>query len=177
MPQDTQRTNELLEALLSRVLTNEEIVDEIDGLIRDLIDEDIHLDYKHGDALADRRAANELIREYVGGFANSAGGTLMVGIDEDNWQVTGCQAPGGGSLTNWASRSLTPIAGYLSPPPVLYEVPHPDGPVLVAAVARAPGRPNLGCRRIPGRRPSPGPAAACVSVDCRGRGAYSPFGL
>lgn len=141
MPQDTRRTNELLEALLSRALTNEEIVDEIDGLIEDQIDEDIHLDYKHGDVL-ERGAETpppQLLREYIGAFANSAGGILMVGIDEDNWQVTGCQAPGGGSLTNWASRSLTPIAGYLSPPPVPYEVPHPDGPVLIVAVARAPG--------------------------------------
>jgi hypothetical protein len=68
----------------------------------------------------------------------------MVGIDAleaegADWQVIGCHAPGGGSLTNWASRSLTPIAGYLSPPPVLYEVPSPDGPMLVVAVARAPG--------------------------------------
>lgn len=145
MPQDTQRTNELLEALLSRELTNDEIVDQIAGLIRDRIDEDIHLDYKRGDVLerGARTPPPQLLREYVGGFANSAGGMLMVGVDAPEaagaqWRVTGCRAPGGGSLANWASNSLTPIAGYLSPPPVLYEVPHPDGPVLIAVVARAP---------------------------------------
>jgi len=134
MPKDTQRTSELLEELLSgRQMTS----GELNGLLQDRIDEDLHLDYKHGDALQDRREANQMLREYVSGFANSAGGMLIVGVDEANWRVTGCQAPGGGSLTRWASRSLTPIAGYLSPPPILQEVDHPDGPVLVAVVTRS----------------------------------------
>jgi hypothetical protein len=142
MPQDTQRTNALLEALLSSALTPAEIVAEIDGLIQDDIAEDIHLDYKAAAKLNNRREANEMMREYVSGFANSAGGILIVGVGEAQEgqprPVAPCRAPGGGSLADWVSRSLTPIAGYISPPAVPYEVPHPQGAVLVVAVGRSP---------------------------------------
>jgi hypothetical protein len=141
--QDTQRTNALLEALLSSSLSNEEILAEVKGLVEDEVREDVHLEYKHGDVLNKDRSPARLMRRYVSGFANSGGGMLMVGIhapegDGGEWEVTGCKAPGGGGQANWASRSLSRIAGYLSPPAIPFEVKHPDGTMLIVAVARSP---------------------------------------
>jgi len=116
MPQDTQRTAELLENLLSGEGLTPEM---LDALLQDQVIEDLHLEYKHGEVLEKTtEKPSRMIREYVSGFANGAGGVLLVGVDEDNWCVTGCKAPGGGSLTRWASDCVSPIAGYLSPPPV-----------------------------------------------------------
>lgn len=60
MPQDTQRTSELLEELLSG---HQMTSGKLNGLLQDQIDEDIHLDYKHGDALQNRREANQMLRD------------------------------------------------------------------------------------------------------------------
>lgn len=136
MPQDTQRTAELLETLLS----DEELgINELDELLRFEVPEDLHLEYKHGKKLEETgKTPNRMIRRYVSGFANGAGGVLLVGVDEVNWCVTGCKAPGGRSLRRWASDCVSPIAGYFSPPPVFKKVDHPNGEVLVVAVARSP---------------------------------------
>lgn len=129
------RTQELLESLLNG---HELDAKELDDLLADQVKEDLHLDYKHGDILKDDKKASRMVREYVCGFANAAGGVLMIGVDGKNFIVTGAKAPGGMSLKDWASRCLTPVAGYLTPPPRLAEVSHPNGLVLVVAVARAP---------------------------------------
>src|SRR5260221_875444 len=130
------RTLELLETLLA----GEEMTSEmLEDLLKNRVAEDLYLEYKHGDELKESKKANATVRQYASGFANSAGGILLCGVDEATWTVTGCSLPGGGSLTEWASRSLTNIAAYLSPPARFCTINHPDGKVLVIATARTPG--------------------------------------
>jgi hypothetical protein len=130
---DRPVTLDLLESVLSgQPMT----AADLDQLLTDKTAEDLYLDYKHGNEVAKGREGRETIRRYASGFANSAGGILIMGVDEGAWSVTGCEAPGG-DLSAWASRCLTPIAGYFAPPPVLQTVEHPHGQVLVAAAARS----------------------------------------
>src|SRR4051812_12597551 len=104
----------------------------IDDLVTNRVREDSFLDYKHGNELA-KKDAPATIRQYMSGFANSAGGVLIIGVDEQTWTITGCTASGGSDLAEWASRCLTPIAPYFSPLPRFQVVPHPNGNVLIAA--------------------------------------------
>lgn len=137
MPQDTQRTAALLESLLSGDGLSP---DELDDLLRCKVEEDLHLEYKHGDVL--RKPGQEphrMIREYVSGFANGAGGVLLVGVNEANWQVTGCTAPTGGDIVRWASSCISPISGFLAPPPRYDTVDYAGGKkVLVVTTGRSP---------------------------------------
>ena len=124
--------------LLESMLGGEDITaDELDDLVNDQVSEDLHLEYKHGDELQKGKRAGATIREYVSAFANSAGGVLVVGVDNATWEVTGCCAPGGGDLREWASRCLTPIAPYLSPQARPDVVQHPKGDVLLVAADRS----------------------------------------
>jgi hypothetical protein len=113
--------------------------DDLDALLQEKVQEDLFLEYKHGDELQESRKASQALRQYLSGFANSAGGALIIGVDQQNWTVTGCTAPGGGDLAEWASRCLTPIAPYFSPPPRFQVVKHPQGDVLIASTDRSLG--------------------------------------
>jgi hypothetical protein len=128
-----QQTRKLLEMLMSGY---ELTPAELDQLLANRVDEDLFLDYKHGNE-AQKKNAAMTIRQYLAGFANSAGGVLVVGIDEATWNVTGCTAPGGSNLADWAARCLTPLAPYFAPPPRFQVVAHPQGDVLVAATERS----------------------------------------
>jgi len=132
-------SRETLELLESAMAGYEIAPEEIDRLLQDQIPEDLYLDYKHGDELKEANKARRTIRAYMSAFANSAGGTLAVGVDQKTWTVTGCIAPGGGDLAEWASRCLTPIAHYFSPAPRFQVVKHPNGNVLLASVNRSLG--------------------------------------
>ena len=126
------QTRELLEKLMAdEVLTTE----NLDELLTTSAIEDLYLEYKHGKILQEKGAA--IIRKYLTGFANSAGGVLVIGVDENSRSVTGCAAPGGGNLAEWASRCITPIATRFSPPPRFSVVAHSKGDVLLAATARS----------------------------------------
>lgn len=131
----TQRiqTQELLEALMAG---HEMAPSEIDDLLRCKVSEDLFLEYKHATELNDRKKANRTIRQYLSGFANSAGGVLIIGVDENTWSVTPCPAIQGG-LEKWASSCLTEIAHYFSLIPRFQVVEHPNGNVLVAATSRS----------------------------------------
>lgn len=96
------------------------------------------LEFKHGDAFKNHKPAALLLREYVAGFANADGGILIGGVSNDRKTITGCKAPGGGDLKDWASRCLDPLAGFFSPPPRIESVNHPNGEVLFVATSRAP---------------------------------------
>ncbi len=111
----------------------------LDDLLNQHIPEDLYLAYQHGDAFKDKKKANPTLRQQVSGFANSAGGVLVCGIDAATWTVTGCCAPGGGSLNEWAARCLTQMAAYVSPVPCCYTLQHPQGDVLIVVTARSPG--------------------------------------
>lgn len=128
------KSQDLVESILSG---HEPTVAELDDLLEGCVPEDLHLEYKHGDELLDKRKASATLRRYVSGFGNSAGGILIIGVDERTWSVTGCTTPGGGNLATWASRCLTPIAVYFHPPPRLHVISHPKGKVLVAATSRS----------------------------------------
>ncbi len=131
----TQRT---ALALLDRLMSGEAIGEcDIDALLNPWTDEDLHLEYKHGNELGKRNAA-ATVRQYVSAFANSAGGILAVGVDENTHAVVNAVAPGGGELARWASTCLTQVAPYLSPPPRIVTVRHRDGDVLLIAVNRNP---------------------------------------
>ncbi|MCJ7532045.1 MAG: ATP-binding protein [Anaerolineales bacterium] len=132
----TQRTLEILESLMAG---HDITPSEIDGLLNDRVSEDLHLDYKHGNELEEKKKPSRTIRQYLSGFANSAGGVLIVGVDQDTWSVTGCSAPGGGDLAEWAARCTTPIAHHFSPPPRFCVVKHPKGDILVASTDRSLG--------------------------------------
>jgi hypothetical protein len=110
---------------------------DLDDLLKGRVPEDLYLEYKHGNVMDDRRTANETFRQYMSGFANSAGGVLIIGVDQNTWSVTGCSAPGGGALEEWASRSLTKIAHLFSPPPDFTSLKTSEGSVLVAWTARS----------------------------------------
>jgi len=129
------RTSELLESLVAGDQMSPDILDKLTSRP---VPEDLFLEYKHGNLLAQREAPRT-VREYLSGFANSAGGILVIGVDEMSWSITGCSAPGGEDLAEWASRCLTPIAPYFSPPPRFQVVQHSDGDVLVASTDRSLG--------------------------------------
>jgi hypothetical protein len=111
--------------------------DEIDHLLADSTPEDLYLEYKHGRDIEMGQSSTRMIRKYVSGFANSAGGLLLIGIDEANWKVTGCKAPGGGEVEKWAATCLTEISHNFSPPPRFFSIDHKDGKILGIAVDRS----------------------------------------
>ena len=129
---------QLLESLLSG---HSLCPDELDDLIKNKVEEDLYVDYKHGDELKKTdKNINDEIREDVSAFANSAGGVLIIGIDAPQRkpiQITGCKNHNKGNLDDWAARCLTPIANYLVPPPRFQVVNHIMGEVLVITVPRS----------------------------------------
>lgn len=137
-----RRTMELLESLLvDRQMTPE----QLDALVTEKVKEDQFLDYKNGRELNNKKKAADTLRQYLSGFANSEGGVLIIGVDEESWAVTGCPAPGGGKLEDferglreWASDCVSPIAGHFSQRPEFCVVEYPGGKkALVAWTARS----------------------------------------
>ena len=123
----------LLEKLMAGHILSAE---EFDAFISQQVPEDLHLDYKHGKEL-EKSNASGTIRQYMSGFANSAGGILIIGVDQQNWQVTDCKAPGGSDIAEWAARCLNDIAHHFSPQPRFQVLIHPQGKVLIAATERS----------------------------------------
>jgi hypothetical protein len=114
---------------------------ELDDLKNNGVEEDLYIEYKHGDDLKKPdRIINAEIRENVSAFANSVGGVLIFGVnapDRIPTQITGCKGHKKGKLDNWAARCLTPIANYLVPLPRFQVVHHTMGEVLVITVPRS----------------------------------------
>lgn len=135
------KTLEILESLMTE---HRMTPAQLDDLIAKTVHEDLYLDYKRGCVFDDRKKGSAILRRYISGFANSEGGVLIIGVDADNWKVTGCPAPGGGDLAawsgdvaEWASDCLTPIAAHFSQRPEFSVVDHTAGKVLVAWTARS----------------------------------------
>lgn len=128
--------------LLERLLTGHQLsVVELDDLINNSVKEDLYIDYKHGEMIRGKNSS-ETIREYTSAFANSAGGILIIGVDESEGiptEVTGCNGHGKGKLDDWAARCLTPIASYFAPSPRFQVINHPKGEVLICFVQRSSG--------------------------------------
>lgn len=121
---------ELLQALLAGGTLSPA---ELDAFLAKSVSEDLHLDYKSGQL----KDPAQVVRQYVSGFANSEGGVLAIGVD-DNCKIDGFKVPGGKNAISWATNTLTSLAGYLSPPPRISSVAHANGEVLLIAVDRAP---------------------------------------
>lgn len=100
------------------------------------------------------------INQMVTGFANGEGGLLLVGIADDDaaskgampagakpvqpWTVQGCLKPrsrepiSGPELVKWVFSVMEPYKTLLHSQPIVGYVAHPDGLILVIAVARNP---------------------------------------
>ncbi len=128
---------EILELLESLIAGHEMSPGELDDSLNQKHVENLYVEYKHAKELNEGKKAAATLRQYLSGFANSAGGILLIGVDELNWEITGCKAPGGGDLAKWASDCLTPIAAYFSPVPRFGVVKHQNGEVLVASTNRS----------------------------------------
>lgn len=131
-----QTIRELIDAAMSGY---EITPTDLDDLISKPEPEGLFLDYKHGNELKDARKARSTVRQYVSGFANSSGGMLIIGVDEETWTITGCTAPGGHDLATWAADCISGVAPYFSPLPRFQIIKHPQGNVLVAVTERSQG--------------------------------------
>jgi hypothetical protein len=122
---------------------------EIDELLTSHVNEDLWLEYKRGDWLADTDAKRQRkLRQYVAAFANADGGAILVGVagaekpekpTDKQWAVDGCPQGQSQPWDEWTSNSLSPLSGYLSRQPRIHSVQHAEGKVLVVAVRRSNG--------------------------------------
>lgn len=105
--------------------------------------EGLHLDFKHGDELRDRRKCAATLRQYASGFANTDGGILVIGVSDGDVEngtprsVTQTSRPGGRPLHEWARNVLTELGPYLQPPPRIQTVSIEGADVLVVATSRS----------------------------------------
>ena len=130
------KTSQLLELLLSG---HQLTIDELDNLVKSKIKEDQFLEFKSGKEVEEKNSP-KTIRDYLCGFANSNGGVLIVGVDAPGGFATtvdGCNNHKKGDLADWASRCLTPVAGYFSPVPKFQVLQHPNGEVLICVARRS----------------------------------------
>jgi hypothetical protein len=86
---DALRPKELLDYLLE---DNTLTPDQLDKFIQANHDEGLYFDYKNGKIAtqARRDEGRQTIREYVSGFANSDGGVLLIGVNEDKPRGIAC---------------------------------------------------------------------------------------
>lgn len=128
---------------LELVLSGEPITAaHLDALVKERVREDEYIDYKSGALLKKPpKERARTVREYLSGFANSDGGVVIFGIQEEGerpTQVDGCDPKDvGGNLIGWASHCVNPIWAFFSPLPRFEVVTHSDGEVLVCAVGRS----------------------------------------
>jgi hypothetical protein len=133
------RPKELLDMLLEgSALTPE----ELEQFMQEYRDEDQLFDYKDGAITRpqQRKEGRQIIRTWTSGFANSDGGVLIVGVNENRPRgIAACEPSiGRQTLVEWATHCLQDMAGYFSPPPRFQIIQYDQGPVLTIAVARAP---------------------------------------
>jgi hypothetical protein len=128
------------QSVLEQLLTGHHMsADELDQLVVDRAKEDLYLEYKNGLELQKPNAA-DTIREYMSGFANSAGGVLIIGMNAPDGvpiEVTGCPGHKKGDLADWAARCITEMASFFSPLPRFHVVAHPKGEVLIGVTQRS----------------------------------------
>jgi hypothetical protein len=133
------RPKELLDMLLEGIPLTPE---ELEQFMQEYCDEDQLFDYKDGAITRPqkRKEGRQIIRTWISGFANSDGGVLIVGVNENRpREIAACEPSiGKQTLIEWATHCLQDMAGYFSPPPRFHIIQHDQGPVLTIAVARAP---------------------------------------
>ena len=130
-------SHELLDSLLEG---NQITSEDFNQFRRENTREDQYFEYKDGQITSyqNRQEGTKTIREYVSGFANADGGTLIVGVNDHTHKISGCQDRIGQQyIDDWASRCLQDMAYYFSPPPRFYTLNHPDGIILFISVVRS----------------------------------------
>jgi hypothetical protein len=129
-------TTKLSRSTLDRLLKIEAFSGEnLAALVAGAREEDQWLEYKDGQVLEKPDAAT-VLREYVTGFANADGGTLVVGVTKAR-EIAGARAPGRTTLTEWASTVLAGYASQMDPFPQILSVAHGGTECLVVATDRA----------------------------------------
>jgi Putative DNA-binding domain len=129
--------------LLNMLLEGSPLTPErLEQFMREYRDEDQLFDYKDGAITRPqkRKEGRQIIRTWISGFANSDGGVLIVGVNENRIrEIAACEPRiGKQTLIEWATHCLQDMVGYFSPPPRFQIIQHDQGPVLTIAVARAP---------------------------------------
>jgi len=128
-------SREWLDRFLSGAVPTEA---DLEKLVAECPREDQHLDYKSGKILSDKkRDPADTVREYVAAFANSDGGTLLLGYDQ-RAGFDGAVAPGTSTLEDWVTRCIYSLAPFLSPAPRILTAQARGVTVLLIATARAP---------------------------------------
>lgn len=123
--------------LLTRILEGATVqAADIDLLLQRRVPEGLFIDYKNGKA-TDKNETKEELRKDVSAFANSEGGIIIFGVDDQTRTVSSCNSVGTGSLSDWAASCIRPIAAQLTEMPRFIDVSHPSGQLLVIAVARS----------------------------------------
>ncbi len=99
-----------------------------------------YLDYKDGAITSPNERANgrKIIREYINSFSNSDGGILIIGVGRSTpRKIKACTPTGHEPIDKWAENCVLDMTPHFSPQPRFQIVDHPEGLVLVIAVARA----------------------------------------
>lgn len=123
---------------LERVLQTDHLDEQnFAQLMKDCRDERQHLDFKSGLELTKEDPAATL-RDYAAAFGNSDGGIIIFGYDQKAAAVDGVGPVGKASPRDWATRTLSSLAPYFSPPPRIIEAQAGGKTILAVAVARAP---------------------------------------
>lgn len=113
-------------------------------VVRDLIaartEEDLHLDYKSGELLAQKNAPK--LRSATAAFANADGGLLLLGIRDgdagrDPWMVDGCVAVGGQTPLDWVASAIRKLAPYMHPFPKIGGIEVDGKYVVFIAISRS----------------------------------------
>src|SRR5260370_10725479 len=84
-------------------------LDEVQALIRDRVAEDVHLDYKRSEAIADNKKGD--IAKDVSAFLNSDGGVLIYGVEEDQTQHAPVRVDDGVDHTRYSREWLEQVIG------------------------------------------------------------------
>lgn len=86
-----------------KLITEQDILE----LISNQIEESIHLDFKRGDGLINNRDCKKELAKDVSAFANSDGGIIIYGIEENNHIASSIVAVDGNSITKeWLEQVI-----------------------------------------------------------------------
>jgi len=95
------------------------------------------LEYKNGSVPGCKKDLPAQIRKSICGLANSMGGLLILGIENNTIQIVGCDGIGELNLSSWVSTCITPIAPNLYPAPKITELIIEGKRVIIILVLRS----------------------------------------